>query len=91
MENLQNLGLVKFVSKFVNEETLSKWLSKILYMFNTNSFRQQAGKLLVWGIIIIFIATVIDMLFYWSRPEQKILLTRYVANIQKKLDFRGRK
>lgn len=91
MENLQNSGLVRFVGKFFNEQTLGKWLSKLLYMFNTNSFRQQAGKLLVWAVIIIILATAVDMLFYWTRPEQKILLTRYAANIQKRLDSRGRK
>jgi len=91
LENLQNSGLVRFVGKFFNEQTLGKWLSKLLYMFNTNSFRQQAGKLLVWAVIIIILATAVDMLFYWTRPEQKILLTRYAANIQKRLDSRGRK
>ncbi len=91
MDNLQNWGLVKFIGKFINEETLGKWLSKVLYMFNTNSFRQQSVKLLVWAIIIIILATAVDMLFYWTRPEQKILLTRYIANIQKRLDSRGKK
>lgn len=91
MDNLQNTGLVKFVSGFISEETLGKWLNKILYMLNTNSFRQQAGKLLVWAIIIIVLATIIDKAFYWTRPEQKIILTRYIANIQKRIDARGKK
>lgn len=91
MDNLHDLGLVKFVSRFINEETLGKWLNKIIYMLNTNSFRQQAGKLLVWAIIIIVLATVIDKIFYWTRPEQKIILTRYIAAVQKRIDQRGRK
>ena len=91
MDNLQNLGLVKFVARFVNEDTLGKWLSKIMYMLNTNTFRQQAGKLLVWAIIIIVLATAVDMAFYWSRPEQKIILTRYIANTQKWIEARGKK
>jgi len=91
MDNLQNLGLVKFVARFVNEDTLGKWLNKIMYMLNTNTFRQQAGKLLVWAIIIIVLATAIDMAFYWSRPEQKIILTRYIANTQKWIEAKGKK
>ena len=91
MENLQNSGLVKFVGSLFNEQVFGKWLSKILYMFNNNTFRQQAGRLLVWAITIIILATAVDMIFYWTRPEQKILITRYAAIIQKRLDSRGRK
>ena len=90
MDNLQNAALVKFVSKFVNEQTLGKWLSKIMYMLNTNTFRQQAGKLFAWAIIIIVLATIIDKAFYWTRPEQKIIMTRYVANIQKMIEARSK-
>ena len=91
MENLQNSGLVKFVSRFFSEETLGKWLNKILYMLNTNSFRQQAGKLLAWAIIIIVIATIVDKAFYWTRPEQKLVLSRRIAIMQKWIEARGKK
>lgn len=90
MDNLQEIGLVKFVARFVSEDTLGKWIEKIMYMFNTNTFRQQAGKLLVWAIIIIVLATAIDMAFYWTRPEQKIKLTRYIANMQRWIESRGK-
>lgn len=91
MENLQNVGLVKLVSRFVNPDSLGVWLNKILYMFNTNSFRQQAGKLFAWAIIIIILATAIDLMFYWTKPEQKTIMMRYIANFQKILDNIGHK
>lgn len=91
MDNLQNTGLVKFVSKFVSEDTLGVWLNKILHMLNTNSFRQQAGKLFAWAVIIIVLATAVDMVFYWTRPEQKVILTGYIASIQKRIDARGQR
>ncbi|MBN2879854.1 MAG: hypothetical protein JXN65_09520 [Clostridia bacterium] len=91
MENLQNSGLVRFIARFINEETLGKWIGRIMYMIDTNSFRQQAVKLFVWAIIIIVLATIVDLIFYWSRPEQKIILMRYIANIQKRIDSRGRR
>lgn len=90
MENLQDMGLVKFVARFLGEDTLGKWISKIMYMLNTNTFRQQAGKLLVWAIIIIVLATAIDLAFYWTRPEQKIILTKRIANVQRWIETRGK-
>ncbi len=91
MENLQNIGLVKFVAKFLNEDTLGRWIGKIMHMLNTNTFSQQAGRLFVWAIIIIVLSTAVDMAFYWTRPEQKIILTRHIANVQKWIDARGKK
>lgn len=91
MENLQNSGLVRFIGRFINEENLGRWIGRIMYMIDTNSFRQQAVKLFVWAIIIIVLATIVDLIFYWSRPEQKIILMRYIANIQKRIDSRGRR
>jgi len=89
VDNLQNAGLVRFVARFINQETLGKWLSKILYMLNNNSFRDQAGKLLAWAIVIIIIATVIDQIFYWTRPEQKVILMRYITNIKERIEKRS--
>jgi len=83
--------MVRFIARFINEETLGKWIGRIMYMIDTNSFRQQAVKLFVWAIIIIVLATIVDLIFYWSRPEQKIILLRYIANIQKRIDSRGRR
>jgi len=91
LENLQNSGLVRFIGRFINEENLGRWIGRIMYMIDTNSFRQQAVKLFVWAIIIIVLATIVDLIFYWSRPEQKIILMRYIANIQKRIDSRGRR
>lgn len=91
MDNLQNTGLVKFVSRFFSEDTIGRWITKIMNMLDTNSFRQQAGKLLAWAIIIIVLATVVDKVFYWTRPEQKIIMTRYITSIQSRLESRGKK
>ena len=91
MENLQNSWLVKFVSRFFSEETLGKWIEKIIYMLNNNSFRQQAGELFAWAIAIIIFATIVDKAFYWTRPEQKLILRNNFAGIRNWIHARGKR
>ncbi|MEX1377915.1 MAG: hypothetical protein AB1Z23_10670 [Eubacteriales bacterium] len=91
MDNLQNSGLVKLVARFFSEETLGKWVEKIIYMLNSNSFRQQAGKLFAWAIVIILFATIVDKAFYWTRPEQKLILKNNIEGVRSWIHARGKR
>ena len=72
------------ISESIKEELKEKYKT-----LNNNSFRDQAGKLLAWAIVIIIIATVIDQIFYWTRPEQKVILMRYITNIKERIEKRS--
>lgn len=88
MDNLYNFGFVKFISRFYTPDRIGKWINKIIEMYNTNSFKSQAGTLLTWAIIIIIIATAIDLTFFWMRAEQQIVLTKYVSRFRDALSGR---
>lgn len=82
MENLYSFGFVKLVSKFYSPEKIGVWINKVIHMYETNTFRSQANTLLAWAIIIVIVATAIDLTFYWIKPEQQLILTKYISKLQ---------
>ena len=71
LDKMAEWGLVKFFGSLINPTTLGKRLDKVVEMYNSNSFMQTAKRLFFWAVLIIIIATIIDLTFYWLRPEQK--------------------
>ena len=71
LDKMAEWGLVKFLGSLINPDTLGKRLDKVLEMYNSNSFMQTAKRMFFWAVLIIIVATLIDLTFYWLRPEQK--------------------
>ena len=71
LEKMAEWGIVKYFGSLINPDTLGRRLNKVLELYETNTFKQAAKRLFIWAIIIIIVATIIDLTFYWLRPEQK--------------------
>jgi hypothetical protein len=77
LEKMAEWGIVKFIGSLISPENLGKRIEKVMELYNTNSFMSAAKRLFFWAIFIIVIATAIDLVFYWLRPEQKVRLMHY--------------
>lgn len=76
LEKMAEWGIVKYFGSLINPDTLGKRIDKILEFYQANSFMAAAKRLFFWAIMIIVIATIIDLTFYWLRPEQKETLIK---------------
>lgn len=82
MNSLYNFGFVKFISRFYTPDRIGVWINKVIEMYNTNTFKSHASSLLAWAVILIILATAIDLTFFWIRPEQQIILTKYMSRLR---------
>lgn len=76
LEKISEWGLVKYFGSLINPDFLGKRIDKIMELYNTNTFMSAAKRLLFWAVVIIVIATLIDLTFYWLRPDQKATLKK---------------
>ena len=77
LDKMAEWGIVKYIGSLINPESLGKRIEKIMELYNTNSFLRAAKRLFFWAVVIIVAATLIDLVFYWIRPEQKVRLMHY--------------
>lgn len=76
LEKMAEWGIVKYFGSLINPDALGKRIDKIIEFYETNSFMAAAKRLFFWAIVIIVVATIIDLTFYWLRPEQKETLEK---------------
>lgn len=86
-EKMAEWGIVKYFGSLINPDVLGKRISKIVEMYESNTFMKSAKRLFFWAIVIILIATAIDLTFYWMRPEQK---ERLLKTKDKLLEYKDR-
>jgi hypothetical protein len=77
LEKMAEWGIVKYIGSLISPENLGKRIEKVMELYNTNSFMRAAKRLFFWAVLIIVLATIIDLTFYWLRPEQKVRLMHY--------------
>ena len=71
LEKMAEWGLVKYIGSLINPDNLNRRIAKWMTLYEQNSFMSAAKRLITWAVIIIIAATIIDLTFYWLRPEQK--------------------
>ncbi len=81
LDKMAEWGIVKYFGSLINPDTLGKRLNKILELYQNNAFMRAAKRLFLWAVIIILVATIIDLTFYWLRPEQKETIEKVKAFI----------
>jgi len=82
-EKIIQWDIVKYIGSLINSKNLSKQLSKVMELYETNTLGQVAKRLFIWSIVIIFISTIVDQIFYWSRPEQRIKVSQFLSHVIK--------
>ena len=83
LEEFVQWNLVKYLGSLINPDNLQRRIDKIIQLYETNTFGNAAKSLLIWCLVIILIGTVIDQIFYWARPEQRIRVLKLYATIKK--------
>ena len=83
IENIMQWDLVKYIGSLLNPNTLSKRLVKIMELYESNKLGLAAKRLFIWVIIIIVVATIIDQVFYWIRPEQRFRLLKALSFLRR--------
>ena len=76
-EKMAEWGLVKYFGSLINPDNLNRRIAKWMTLYEQNSFMKAAKRLIIWAVVIIIVATIIDLTFYWLRPEQKERLKIY--------------
>lgn len=83
IENIMQWDIVKYIGSLVNPKTLGKRFDKIMELYESNELGLAAKQLFIWVIIIIIVATIIDQVFYWIRPEQRFRLLKALSFLRK--------
>ncbi len=78
-EKIAEWNIVKYIGSLINPKVLGKQIDKIMNLYETNTLHQAAKRLFIWGIVIIIIGTMIDLAFYWMRPEQQYRIQKYIS------------
>ena len=79
LEKMADWGIVKYFGSLINSDNLSRRIAKWVALYDQNTFMRAAKRLIIWAVVIIIVATIIDLVFYWLRPEQKERLKIYKA------------
>lgn len=80
------MWFVRLVAEFITPEKIGEWISSFMNMLENNTLKQHAGRLLGWAIVIIVLCTIIDWVFYWMKPENKVTLMRFIAKVQRRFN-----
>ena len=82
IEKITQWNLVKYIGSLINPTNLDKRIDKIMELYQNNTLGQVAIRLFIWSIVIILVSTIIDQIFYWSRPEQRIRLMKFIEYVK---------
>ena len=67
LDKMAEWGIVKYIGSLINPQNLGKRIDKIMELYSTNSFMRAAKRLFFWAVVIIVVATIIDLVFLLAK------------------------